>query len=230
MIAEQSIPTSHTHCLGNLIINILSFVHFCLIPYYSPIRGLPNPLACLSLSTCTDAVVDPSTAESRPARPALTFLGRSAIKKTRWDYGCGPLSLSQTWPRSRRKLRVKLPEVTQDNCLIFQIWIKHAQSHCALDFVQCWEYGMERDRWDWHMIPVDLLLLLLSLPLLLFVISLPLPPPLTHSLPNLTGGEREGTGHSPPPLPIFCQCPTRQQSQSTQDMGEKTTDSSVRLD
>lgn len=137
-------------------------------------------------------------------------------------------SLSQTWPRSRRKRRVKLPEVTQDNCLIFQIWIKHAQSHCAVDFVQCWEYGMERDRWDWHMIPVDLLLL--SLPLLLFVISLPLPPPLTHSLPNLTGGEREGTGHSPPPLPIFWQRLTRQQSQSTQDMGEKTTDSSVRLD
>lgn len=58
----------------------------------------------------------------------------------------------------------------------------------------------------------------------------PLPPPLTHSLPNLTGRGREDTGHSPPPLPIFWQRPPRQQSQSTQDMGEKTTDSSVRLD
>lgn len=92
-IAEQSNPTSHTHCLGNLIIHILSFIHFCLIPYCSPIRGPPNPLACLSLSTCTNAVVDPSQAESRPVRPASTFLGRSAITITCWDYGCGPLSL-----------------------------------------------------------------------------------------------------------------------------------------
>lgn len=40
----------------------------------------------------------------------------------------------------------------------------------------------------------------------------------------------EGAGHSPPPLPLFWQHPTQRQSQSTQDMGKKTTSSPMKLD
>ena len=115
---------------------------------------------------------------------------------TCWDYGrglvlwgtvwLGPGLMGVWWGSVGGRLwgvTHQHPQIRWLNCLILQIWIKHKQC-CPIPLCREVCGGREgRDRWDWHMVPVDLLLLT--------------PPPLTDSLPNLSGEDEgeDGGGH-----------------------------------